>query len=320
MRRVWWVGLWVTGALVVLALGRLADAEASPTRVSDVWVMTRSHAEAGLKSRFPNIAVVTCSPIRTSPNQVFGTVRYWQRFQCQGRTRDGIPFRLNVKATGECGSCWTISQLKGTGVAHLKKRSSVSASPPTAPTPSPNPPPSAPPPTPPPTTSLCRIYYPNAGLKVGFQARLDYGSYLLLRDGSVWTPSLLDRYKTILWTRFDTVIAVDGSGLTPCRLVNVTRGDVVSVKRATASGCGGSYYPNGGRVVSFDGRASGSSYGRDVLLLRDGSVWETGVGSASTILWTRYDDVMILDGDSYTYPCVMVNLDQGELVEVKRIG
>lgn len=58
-----------------------------------------------------------------------------------------------------------------------------------------------------------------------------------------------------------------------------------------------------------------------MLFLQDGSVWETALlGSSSTILWLSYQDVIVLDGDRLTYPCVMVNLDRGDLVEVKRIG
>ena len=47
-----------------------------------------------------------------------------------------------------------------------------------------------------------------------------------------------------------------------------------------------------------------------MLFLQDGSVWETALlGSSSTILWLSYQDVIVLDGDRLTYPCVMVNLD-----------
>jgi hypothetical protein len=316
MRRATSLGLLLAILFVALAVGQLRDANASPAKLDDVWLIAKKQAESRLKLRFVNIRTVTCSPIRSSPNQIFGTVRYWQRYQCSGLTRDSVPFRLNFKATGQCSECWTISQLTGIGIAHLRKRSSA---------PSPSAPPAAPPAappgtTPPVTTARCRIDYANAGRKVGFDTRIDFGRYLLLKDGSIWVPSSLDRYKTSLWSRFDIVIVVDGSSSSPCRIINLTKGSVVNATRATARKCAGSYYPNGGRIVGFDSRENGT-YGGSVLFLQDGSVWETALlGSSSTILWMSYHDVVVLDNDRLTYPCVMVNLDRGDVVEVKRIG
>jgi hypothetical protein len=117
--------------LVVLAcVGVTAFASATPTasgQASDAWLTTRTAAVHKLAGRFKDVAAVRCVPDRSSATQVFGTTRYWQRFSCSGRTYDRVAFRLRFKATGQCEGCWTISNLSGLSVSHLRVRHVVSA-------------------------------------------------------------------------------------------------------------------------------------------------------------------------------------------------
>jgi hypothetical protein len=101
----------------VVGVGRSSDAGAA----SAVWLSTRTSAQHDLLgSRFPNIYTARCLPDKRSASKVFGTVRWWQRFWCSGRTRDAVNYRLLYHTTGKCDACWTITNLTGTGVAHLR--------------------------------------------------------------------------------------------------------------------------------------------------------------------------------------------------------
>jgi hypothetical protein len=99
------------------------EAIAQPLVVqADAWLSTRSQAQGDLRGRFKNINGVNCSPDRSSATDVIGNYRYWQRFWCQGRTYDRVAFRLLLRNTGQCSGCWTIGQLTGTSVSHLRVR------------------------------------------------------------------------------------------------------------------------------------------------------------------------------------------------------
>ena len=88
---------------------------------SGVWVTTRAEAQRDLLGeRFANIATASCQPDKTSSSGVFAGVRNWQRFWCAGRTRDSVAYRLRYAVTGKCDSCWTVTNLTGTGVNHLR--------------------------------------------------------------------------------------------------------------------------------------------------------------------------------------------------------
>jgi hypothetical protein len=97
-------------------------ASAAGAHSSDAWLTTRTSAASKLHDRFDNIASVACAPDRSSPSQIFGTTRYWQRFWCAGQTHDRVAFRLRFVTTGQCSACWTSSNLRGDGVNHLRVR------------------------------------------------------------------------------------------------------------------------------------------------------------------------------------------------------
>jgi hypothetical protein len=123
----------VVSALCLAVAAGVAGSIGAATLRANAWVTSRSVAQRGLVDRFANVASASCTPDRTSATLVHGNTRYWQRFWCQGQTYDGLAFRLRFKATGQCGSCWTITNLTGTGVTHLRtkaiqKRSSPSPS------------------------------------------------------------------------------------------------------------------------------------------------------------------------------------------------
>lgn len=110
--------------VTALALSFAAALAAVPTaaQAGDAWLTTRGQAQHDLRARFHNIARVSCAPDRSSASQIIGRDRNWQRFWCRGGTYDRVAFRLRYKSTGRCAECWTISNLTGTGVRHLRNR------------------------------------------------------------------------------------------------------------------------------------------------------------------------------------------------------
>jgi hypothetical protein len=125
-RRIRWAAVVVGVAAIasLVTLGALAGS-------ADAWLTTRTTATHALPNRFPDIAAVGCVPDRTSPTRVFGTTRYWQQFWCSGRTHDQLSFRLRFKTTGQCAACWTITNLTGVTVSHLRVRHTSTATTPT---------------------------------------------------------------------------------------------------------------------------------------------------------------------------------------------
>jgi hypothetical protein len=125
--------------LVIITLATAVSGSAGAmTQAASGWLTTRTAAQQGLSDRFENIASVSCVPDRTSATLVRGNTRYWQRFWCQGRTHDSVSFRLRFKQTGQCAACWTITNLTGTGVTHLRTKTApkVASSPSTGSCPS----------------------------------------------------------------------------------------------------------------------------------------------------------------------------------------
>jgi hypothetical protein len=120
--------VWTSVALVALVVAAiLAGAGGASAGNGDAWLTTRTAAARVLPIRFKDVASVSCAPDRASATQISGTTRYWQRFWCSGRTYDRIDFRLRFKAVGQCGSCWTITNLTGLGAAHLRIRHAYAA-------------------------------------------------------------------------------------------------------------------------------------------------------------------------------------------------
>jgi hypothetical protein len=109
--------------LVILAAGTsVAVTTAWAASADGSWLTTRTQATHVLPGRFKDISSVACAPDKSSATQVFGTTRYWQRFWCSGHTYDRVPFKLRFKATGQCGACWTITNLTGLSATHLLVR------------------------------------------------------------------------------------------------------------------------------------------------------------------------------------------------------
>jgi hypothetical protein len=296
----------------------------------DIWHATQTIAERDVKSRFANVRSVRCGPDRASSTFARDGVRWWHRYLCAGETFDRLAFTLTYVATGECKPCWRVASLSGTEIARLRQRAPVApdgASPEQTP-PSPAPPPSAPPPPPaapapsPPAaepTSLCGASYLNAGRRIRLRQSLDAGAVLLLRDSSVWQPDPGYHSKTELWSRFHTVVLVDGQFGYPCTLVNLNRGERVPARQAAPGSCGGAVYANAGRRVGFAARKENGA----TLVLEDDSAWEVAPDALDrTRFWgKRPSDVVVLQGNgSYPFICMMVNLDRGELVDVRPAG
>lgn len=123
-------GVRIAVLAAVVGLIAVAVAHAQPVRMQDQWVTTRTSAEARLKGRFTNIERVACRPDRQhAETQVFGTVRYWSRFLCDGTTRDGVTFSLTFHVIGKCDDCWTITNLNGIGITDLKRKSGQTSTP-----------------------------------------------------------------------------------------------------------------------------------------------------------------------------------------------
>jgi hypothetical protein len=120
---------WWLVSMVILACGfGLVSSAGGSTNAE--WLVTRSMAASDLTGgRFPNIRSVTCAPDTSSATEVFGQARWWQKFWCAGYTNDAVKFRLRYKATGKCDSCWTISNLTGTGASQLRTRQPLRSKP-----------------------------------------------------------------------------------------------------------------------------------------------------------------------------------------------
>jgi hypothetical protein len=205
----------VTLALTACLIFFSTAADAEQRTSGAVWLTTRSAAELKLKRRFANIRAVSCSPDRTSPTRVYGTVRYWQRFWCKGTTRDSISFSLRFKATGECPACWTILNLRGTGAAHLRSR--PSSPPPSTRPPTPNPPP-------PPAPTAPGVYYAT-GSGHWIDDVSANGAIITLEDGSLWNVAPIDRIDTSLWLPVDEITVLWDGG-NAYRLINTDEGEV----------------------------------------------------------------------------------------------
>ena len=117
-------------AAVVGAFLAAGVTHAQPAMRLDLWLTSRADAMQRLKERFPNIGKVGCQPDPTRGSDVFGNVREWNRFSCGGTTRRGVQFTLTFSVTGQCKTCWLISNLKGTSVADLRRKSGQTSTPP----------------------------------------------------------------------------------------------------------------------------------------------------------------------------------------------
>jgi hypothetical protein len=116
-------------ALLALAVvATLAGASVASARSGDSWLTTRTAAAHQLPTRFKDVASVSCAPDTTSASRVFGTTRYWQRFWCSGKTYDHLSFHLRYRVLGQCGACWTITDLKGVGADRLRARHTATTS------------------------------------------------------------------------------------------------------------------------------------------------------------------------------------------------
>jgi hypothetical protein len=113
--------------LAVSAVCATVGASTASARSDGVWLTTRTAAAAQLPGRFKNIASVTCAPDTASATEIYGTTRYWQRFWCSGRTYGKVSFRLRFKVTGQCGACWTVTNLSGVTSTRLRVRQVVAA-------------------------------------------------------------------------------------------------------------------------------------------------------------------------------------------------
>ena len=120
-----------TVSAVIAAVGPIAASGSSES----VWLTTRTAAAHDVHVRFHNAATVACSPDTSSATRMFGQTRYWQRFWCSGNTYDHIGFKLRFSATGQCGACWTITNLSGISAAHLRVRHSSTSTSTTSPQP-----------------------------------------------------------------------------------------------------------------------------------------------------------------------------------------
>jgi hypothetical protein len=125
----------VTFAIAGLVLVTLLGADVAAAASIDRSLTARTQAMRLLPGRFHNISTVACSPDRSSVSAVRGSVRYWQRFWCTGRTYARASFRLRFDTTGKCSACWTITHLSGTRAADLRVKDGASPEPPPAPAP-----------------------------------------------------------------------------------------------------------------------------------------------------------------------------------------
>jgi hypothetical protein len=209
----------IAGMLSGLLVAFVTD-EASARASS--WVTARATAEAKLPNRFQNIASISCSPDTTSDTQIFGSVRYWQRFWCSGSTYGHVAFRLRYEAKGQCAECWTITHLTGAGANDLRVRQSVRPQP-GSPLPALPKPPFVPP------TSLGSYLDTGSGHWIQDAGN---GSVITLEDGSLWLIDPISRIDTAIWLVVDNITVLRG-GQYPgygYRLINTDEGEVASAK------------------------------------------------------------------------------------------
>jgi hypothetical protein len=204
----------ITGLLVV------DGGRAAPMR-QVAWLSTLKMAQSKLPDRFHNIGYVRCVPDQSSASRVIGNVRWWNRFQCTGATRDGVAFSLTYVARGKCSNCWAIVHLRGTGAEHLKGSSAaVTPSPPAGV---------------PPTSGVDRGgFYAFTGTTWWIQNVGSGGAIVTLSDGSIWQVSPLDRIDTVLWLPVDDVVVVNNQGalsaLYPYLLINKDEGETAEAQ------------------------------------------------------------------------------------------
>ena len=125
--------------LLALATVSAAIATVGPLAASGssqgVWLTTRTAAAHDIHVRFHNVATVACAPDTSSATSLFGQTRWWQRFWCSGNTYSHNNFKLRFRATGQCGDCWTITDLTGVSAAHLRVRQASTSATSTQPSP-----------------------------------------------------------------------------------------------------------------------------------------------------------------------------------------
>jgi hypothetical protein len=309
---------------VVLLVGTVSGASAHR---SDIWHATQAIAERDVKERFANVQTARCEPDRSSSTFVQQKDRLWNRFGCTGQTFDGVEFSLSYTATGECKPCWRMTGLQGAEISDLRQRAAKAAKQ-ASPPPPPLPPPPPPPPPSPPSASAqgsalaaepfsqCGVSYRRAGQRVRYAEGLDGGQFLLLRDGSFWQTSPALRAKTEPWNRFHTVVLIDGQFGFPCTMVNLNLGERIPVQPARAGSCTGAGTASTGQAVEYRSRRNGG----ELVALTDGSEWEVSEPDRPlTARWRRRShEVVVFQGDGrWPYICALINLDRGELIDVR---
>ena len=163
----------------------LLPADYAAAAAGDKGLTARTQAVRSLPGRYPNISTVACSPDTSSATAVRGSVRYWRRFWCTGRTRQRVAFRLRFETTGACAACWKITHLSGTDAADLRTKRAATPAPST---------------TPSPTTPGPSADYPGLGSGHYISDVSGDASIVRLEDGSLWQVSPASRAVAARWS------------------------------------------------------------------------------------------------------------------------
>jgi hypothetical protein len=149
--------------------------------------------------------------------------------------------------------------------------------------------------------------YPNTGSGHWVKKRIDRGRFVLLEDRSLWRINPVDRIDSSLWLPLEDIAVVDnGNPRYPYRLVNADASDVVEARLIA----------KGSTHWISDNIESGR-----FLKLQDDSLWEVnssnGVNSRS---WPSLSAVVVAESQDPSYPYLLINTDEGEVVEAKVLG
>jgi hypothetical protein len=148
--------------------------------------------------------------------------------------------------------------------------------------------------------------YPNLGDGHWVKKKMDRGRFVMLEDRSLWRIGPTDRIDSRLWLSLEEIVVTNsGNPRYPYRLVNTDSSNAVAARFVSR---------NNTHWIS-ENIDSGQ-----FLKLQDDSLWEVSpLGTLDCALWLPLSGIVVTESENPTCPYLLINMDDGEAVEAKRL-
>jgi hypothetical protein len=149
-------------------------------------------------------------------------------------------------------------------------------------------------------------FYASTGSGHCVKKRIGSGRFVLLEDHSLWGISPVDSTNSRVWFSSEQIVVTNNANPRyPYRLINTDTSDTAQARLIAKTGT---------HWIS-ENIDSGQ-----FLLLEDDSLWEVNpLDTLNSALWLSLSDIVITDSDNGAWPNLLINTDDGEDVEAKRL-